>query len=436
MRSSDCYGRTMELRTTKALLAVACILAVALGAAAHAQPALDLFDEATYFLALQYGGFADPPPQACAPEIRQVLVARCEEHVDCPVELGVEAIEELIAGLDDPHTSYLPPQSFAGALRLLGAGDQPSVGFGLQVVPLETRPGLVVLRALSGSPGAAAGLRRGDILVALDDAPLGSGQQATERLRQTETGGESTRLTIERAPGQRFEVELEPRRVVVEPTLRVLEGGVGHLDIPSFFAAQEVGPSVHDLVRDARAAGVDALVIDLRDNPGGLLPESLVAAGAFTDEPRRTVRSRHDTTDWVFSEGRLRVETPRGQVFAQYEVAEPTRFEGALGVLVNRGTASAAEFLAHHLQEAGALVVGEPTFGVADTGTGFIGLSNGGGLQITTGKILHPNGEPYTARVDPDVRVEQDLEAPTWGEDAALGEVVERLLRGGTADMR
>ncbi len=427
MWTSELRARPRRRRTIQTLLTVVGLGAALLSAVGSAQPALDLFDEAAYFLALQYGGFAGSPPQALAPGIREDLAARCERRRDCPVDLGAAAIEDLIARLDDPHTAYLPPRTFADARRSFGTVETRGPGFGLQVAPLPERPGLVVLRAFGGGPADAAGLRRGDVLVACDGDPLPAGRSAIERLRLAEADGGAARLTIERASGPRFEVRVQPRTVAVEPALTLLDEGIGHLDIPSFFGSQAIGPSVHDRVRDALAAGVRALVIDVRANPGGLLPESLVAAGAFVDEARRTVHSPRDSSHWVFTDGRLRVETARGQVFPQYEVAEPVRFDGPVAVLVNDATASAAEFFAHDLKEAGALVVGGPTFGVADTGTSLIGLSNGGGLQITTGKILHPDGRPYRSHVEPDVHVEQDLERLARGEDVALRLAVEWL---------
>ncbi len=427
MRRSEGHRHSGGCGIARALLGLACVSQLALGAVSQAQPALDLFDEAVYDLSLQYGGFAEHPPQTLAPDLRAELVARCGAREDCPAELGVEAIERLIADLGDPHTAYLPPRTFAEAQRLLGPGGGRRPGFGLQVAAFDGRPGLVVLRALAGGPGAESGVRRGDVVVAIDGDPLGTGAPAVERLRQMETSGESVALTVERGPDVRFDVELVPGPVVVEPALTLLDDGIGYLDIPSFFAIQETGPAVHRRVREALAAGVRSLVIDLRHDPGGLLPESLVAAGAFVAEARRTVRTRRDATDWVFADGRLRVETSRGQTFTQYEVADPARFDGPLVLLVNGSTASAAEFFAHDLREAGALVVGEPTFGVADTGTGFIGLSNGGGLQITIGKILNRDGAPYPARVEPDMPVDDSLEALAKGEDRALQEAIERL---------
>lgn len=413
--------------TRSALLIVALMLVATFAATAQAQPALDLFDEATYFLSLQYGGFAQTPPQRLAERERIELVARCEAQGTCPVEFGVEAIEEVIRRLDDPHTAYVSPEAFADVQRLIGAEAPRSAGFGLQATPLETRPGLLVQRVLAGGPAEVAGFQRGDLIAALNGDPLPSGPEAHERLRQLEEEGVPVRVTVERAPDRRFSIEIEPAPHQVRPSLTMLDGAIGLIDIPSFFSIEHVGPAVHGLVRNAQQAGANAMIIDLRNNPGGLLPESLVAAGAFVDEPARSVRSRRDATDWVFRDGTLYVETSQGRTFAQYEVADPARFDGPVAVLIDETTASAAEFLALDLQNSGALVVGEPTFGVADTGTGFIGLSNGGGLQVTTGRIVEPNGKPSPAHVYPDVYVESDHDALLRGEDALLNAAVARL---------
>ena len=410
------------------LVALVVGLAVCLSGAGRADPALDLFDEAAYHLALQYGGFADPGPQELAETFRDELSRRCAELAGaCPESAAETAIAELVAALGDPHTAYLPPETFARWRMATAGGGSPRRGFGLQLASLDDDRGSLVLRAFPGGAAAGAGLRRGDVIVATDDGPLPPGEQGLLRIREAEARGGPVRVTIERAPDVRFDVTVEPAPFAPLPGATSLPHGVVLLDVPSFFAIGEVGAAVHDLVREAQRQGAAAIVVDVRDDPGGFLHESLTSAAAFVEAPGRRVRSRRGTDAWTVRDGVLVIETQEGQAFPQYALEAPVRFAGEVVVLVNGATASAAEFFALDLEDGGATIVGEATFGVANTGTSVLPLSNGGGLQVTTGRILRLDGSPYPPRVTPPVAVRDDREALARGRDAILERALEHL---------
>nr|MBA2667177.1 hypothetical protein [Trueperaceae bacterium] len=137
--------------------------------------------------------------------------------------------------------------------------------------------------------------------------------------------------------------------------------------------ALRVAPRVHALVAEATAAGATAIIVDVRDNPGGALTDC-----------------------------------------------------GPIAVVVNGASASCAEFLALDLQGRG-LVIGEQTAGVADSTTAFFALPNGAGLQVTTAMVQNADGSTYASSVMPDVPVDDDLMVLANGIDAPLQAALEAV---------
>lgn len=396
------------------------------GIAAAQSPGLDLFDEAAYHLTLQYGGFADPPPADLAPDLRAPLADACAAGREaCTTSDGADAVRDLIGALDDDHTAYLGADAFASLTRRLSGDGSDERGYGWL---LASDPGgaIVVDRAYVGGPARQAGLRRGDRPVALNGDPLPPGDAGRERLRRAAAEGSPARLTFRRDGAFQPTVTLETAPAEPLPTLDMLRGDVGWIQIPTFFVIDAIGSAVHDRVREARDADARALILDVRGNPGGFVHESLVAAGAFLPEPARRIEARQVTSVWRFRDGVLSIRSGDGPEFPQAEIEDPARFRGPVAVLIDGGSASSAEFFALDLRDhADAAVFGEPSVGVADTVTAFAGLSNGGGLQITTARVRTLDGDPYPSRVVPDRSVAA-ADAPL---PASADPVVQAALR-------
>ncbi|MEX2502552.1 MAG: S41 family peptidase [Trueperaceae bacterium] len=408
-------------------LALTLAASLTLGAATAESPALDLFDEAAYHLTLQYGGFADPPPADLAPDLRAALADACEAGAEaCTPSDGADAVRDLVDALDDGHTAYLDPDAFAALTRRLSGDGSSDRGFGWLLATDPDEGAMVVDRTFAGGPAREAGLRRGDRPVALNGDPVPSGEAGRESLRRAAAEGSPARLTFRRDGTFQPTVTLKAESAQPLPTLDLLPGDVGWIQIPTFFVIGAIGSAVHERVREASAAGARSLIVDVRGNPGGFVHESLVAAGAFLPEPSRRIEARQIDSVWRFRDGVLTIRSGDGPEFPQAEVEELARFRGPVAVLIDQRSASSAEFFALDLNDhADAVIVGETSVGVADTVTAFAGLSNGGGLQITTGRVRTVDGDPYPAHVVPDRTVDA-AEAPL---PAHADPVVQAALR-------
>jgi len=351
-----------------------------------------------------------PPDARDAPlevidQVRAELLAEYYRTIPASV-LGRPSVERILSGLRDPYTDYLAPDEYA-ALR-----DRTSRGYGgvgLKVRP--TRTGLIVKAALQG-PARAAGIRPGDRIVSIDGhrvrrLPF---DRSLELIKGRE--GTSVRLTVRRQREGTLSVIVK-RTEIQLPAVRagMIEAGgtkLAHVRVVSFraTAADSVERGAQRLIR----AGAQGIVLDLRDNPGGLLSQAVKTVSLFVDAGVVCItegvnRGRHT-----------------------YEVNGKSSLAGVpLVVLVDSGSASAAEVVAAALDDHGrALVVGQQTYGKA-TVQSVRELSNGAALKLTTAIFLTPTGENLTARgLRPDLQALDDTET---SRDEALERASTALLK-------
>ena len=430
-RSTNRIGGVRWYRAARRCTLMLACLAWALGAATAQSdaPALTLFDEVAQHLRLAYGGSAEIHPLQLLPAAREALAARCAGQVDCPEDVGIAAIEGVLAELGDAHTRLVAAEDLAALTRGAGDGGEPRV-VGLVVRAPPAGSGLVVLDVVPGSAAARAGLARGDRILALDGVPLAAA--AHERLAQLEAAvaGGSVRALVLRAGAPPRRVELVPGPVPGErrPSLTWLADGVGWLRIPSLLPAEAVVTDVHLLVAVATSIGADALIVDLRDNLGGTYDAVVAAAGAFQTTVGRLFVGPLVGFGLLCDDGLLRVVDPFGQPQAVDTLPIVARWRGELIVLVNAHTLSCAESLAWELQRhAGARVVGEATAGLADTAVQLLALSNGMGLVLSVARVYDVDGAAVPARVTPDVFVVDDPLRLAQGHDEPLEAALDLL---------
>lgn len=272
----------------------------------------------------------------------------------------------------DPHSVFLDPQQFE-QLRELERSTRK--GFGSVVSVLPGR--VIVLQALPGTPSARAGLAPGDEILAINGIALARLQmeELVELLmlsRQREA-----RLDVRRTGQTRLlEFVLTPEELQSPSVERafLLRPGVGYLRLSSFDA--QAGAQVRATIEKLGGERLEALVLDLRDNPGGLLPAALATAALFL-QPGQTLLSIR---------GRV-VEARQEKV---PETARPYQFP--LAVLINGKSASASEIVAGALQDhRRAIILGEPSFGKGLVESVYP-LSEGTGLALTTAYYYSPNG--------------------------------------------
>lgn len=310
-----------------------------------------------------------------------------------PDRLGRGAIEGLIAALGDAHTSYIDPEDY----RTERSGISGSYeGIGASV---ELREGIITIVApLSGSPADQAGIRARDRIVAVNGEST-QGMSLTEAVSKIK-GPKGSKVTLAVLhDGDTRPVTLEITRGEIRTTTVsavTLPGNISHIQIRQF--AQRTGNEMQDALRQARNANAAGIVLDLRNNPGGLLDQTVEVTSQFLDGgiAGYQVNRNGDRTE-------LRLRN-RGETTSTPMV-----------VLVNGGSASGSELLAGALQDRGrAVVIGTKTFGKGSVNH-LRELSDGSALYVTIGRWLTPNGRQIEGQgLAPDVEVrvtEEDIRA-------------------------
>jgi carboxyl-terminal processing protease len=293
-----------------------------------------------------------------------------QKALERPIQTSADAydaIDWMLAPIGDPYTRLLRPADFTA----LKASTQGSVsGVGLQLGIRQDDTAVVVIAPLEGSPAAEAGIVSGTELLRVDGTPTEElGLESTAaRLRGAE--GTAVLLEIKTPEGRTQEVELRRRQVNLLPVRSRLierEGHrLGYLRITQF--AEPVPQQVAAALQDLQEQGIEALVLDLRNNSGGLVSAGLDGA------PIVETRNREGFSDPQ--------QANRGRLYA-----------GPMLTLVNGGTASASEILAGALQDdERSQLLGSRTFGKGLIQT-LIGLGgDGSGLAVTVARYVTPNG--------------------------------------------
>ena len=286
-------------------------------------------------------------------------------------QLVNKGLAGMVASLDDPYSHYYDPSDYQGFLD----EDNPHLsGIGVDVLG-ESR-GLQIQEVFPGSPAAAAGLEPGDVIIAVGATSLASRPPTFGS--SLIKGRAGTRVTVTILRGHRKLTRTLVREDIVVPvasgTIETYHGvKLGVLTLTQF--VEGAGAELRTQVEDVLHQGARGLVLDLRDNPGGLLNEAVNVASIFI--PDGTI---------VSTAGRAQ---PR-QVYVAKGGAIPTSIP--MVVLVDRGTASAAEIVTGALQDRGrALVVGTHTYGKG-VFQEIEPLPNGGALDFTVGEYFTPSG--------------------------------------------
>ncbi|PZA06701.1 MULTISPECIES: S41 family peptidase [unclassified Meiothermus] len=405
-----------------ALRAMALALALA-SVWAWASPAQELLNRAADLLAHNYAGPSTKDPTALAQKYLGKLNEACAPQGEtCAVEVALPLLREMMSELGDPHSRLWLPEEYAG-LGLVPGDRQARRGLGIRHTVVPELVGLIVLEVEDGSPAKAAGLRRGDRIVRVNGQELsGSADERRAVLAKAVADGGEIDLAVARAPfGALISLRITPGILATPlPEMYWLEEGIAWLRIPNF-RAERTAQEVHRLVREAQDKGAWGLVLDLRNNGGGSLFQVILTAGAFVEEPGRRYERRDLLADTVVYRGGTLLRRDGGGERPLLSLPAPARWRGPMVVLVNKASASGAEFCALDLQSAGIPVIGEETAGVGDTVTNFFLLRQGGpALQITTFIARRLDGGAYPSRVTPDKAVADDAKALAEGHDVPL----------------
>jgi carboxyl-terminal processing protease len=305
------------------------------------------------------------------------------------------AIKGMVATLD-PHTAFMPPEIFKD-MKVDTSGEFGGLGIELtsrvQLKNGARSESLVVVAPIDDTPAARAGVAAGDVILKIDGEPTGDMDLVTAVSRMRGPAGSKVVLTILR------DGFAEPRDLVlVRDHIRIVsvEGrlydGYGYVKIKNFQDSTDryLKKALDDL-RKQNGAELKGLVLDLRNNPGGLLDQAVKVSDRFLPGGLTIVTTK--------GRGGRHVEEEK----SHDRDTEPTY---PLIVLVNGGSASASEIVAGALQDHGrGVIMGQPTFGKGSVQT-LIELEDGSGLKLTIARYYTPKGRSIQEKgIEPDVLV-------------------------------
>ncbi|WP_413175569.1 carboxyl-terminal processing protease CtpA [Anabaena azotica] len=283
------------------------------------------------------------------------------------------AIQKMLKSLDDPFTRFLDPEQYR-SLQVNTSGEL--TGVGLQIALNAQTGGLEVITPIEGSPAEKAGLRPRDRILKIEGLSTENLTLDEAATRMRGPVGSVVTLLIAREGDQDKEVILVRDRIELNPVvadLRLSPAGkpIGYLRLTQFNAnaAMELAHAINSLEKK----GAVAYILDLRNNPGGLLQAGIEIARQWLDS------------------GTIVYTVNRQGIQGNFEAFGPALTQDPLVILVNQGTASASEILAGALQDnKRAQLVGETTFGKGLIQSLFE-LSDGSGLAVTIAKYETPN---------------------------------------------
>ena len=325
---------------------------------------------------LAFGGRASSSGQRHGVEsdFREALGVVAENYVDTvDYEKASEAAIQGMLWSLDPHSNFFTKEQYQRLMQ-----DQESRFTGIGVSILRHRDGVYVQYPLPNTPAARAGLRFGDRIVEVDgkDAREWTTPQVSKQVRGPE--GERVTIKVERAGSEAPLYFTIARASVPQPSIRnvfMVRPGVGYIGLTGGFT-QTSGDELAAAITSLRQQGMRQIVLDLRNNPGGLLGEAIEVSSRFLPRGHSVVSVR----------GRDESEV------REYKNVSVDPVEDPLVVLINRNSASASEIVAGAVQDHGrGLVVGETSFGKGLVQRVFQ-LPYGAGLTLTTAKYYTPYG--------------------------------------------
>ena len=315
---------------------------------------------------------------------QRVKTSYVEEKSD--KELIASAINGLLTSLD-PHSSFLPEENYE-KMQIETSGKFGGLG-----VEITTENGLVkVVSPIDDTPAFNAGLQSGDFIIGADEEslvglPL---NEAVEKLRGPI--GSKILITIQRGQDEPFDVSIIRDEIKIRSVRSEVFNDVGYIRISKF--TQQTNPGLIQAVKDldeASEKGIKGYVLDLRNNPGGLLSQSIKVSDAFLEQG-----------EIVSTRGRS-----NSDISHAYARAGDIINGKPLVVLINSGSASASEIVAGALKDhKRAIIMGKRSFGKGSVQS-VIAMPGHGAIRLTTARYYTPSGVSIQSKgITPDIEVE------------------------------
>ncbi len=328
------------------------------------------------------------------------------DYVEKPddAKLIESAINGMLTSLD-PHSSYMDQKSFRD-MQVQTRGEFGGLG-----IEVTMEDGLIkVVTPIDDTPAARAGLLANDVISHIDGEQIQglTLNQAVDKMR----GAPNTKVkltVIRKERKEPFDVTLTRETIKIKPVRFRVEGDIGYVRITQFTEQtfENLKTAIDSLSKDIGKDKLKGFVIDLRNDPGGLLDQAIMVSDAFLDRGEIVSTRPRDPN---------RVE--------RYNAKKGDLTNGKpLVVLINGGSASASEIVAGALQDhKRATVLGTRSFGKGSVQTIFP-LGGNGGIRLTTARYFTPSGRSIQAQgIVPDIEVKQDIPDEFKGKDETKGE--------------
>jgi len=314
-----------------------------------------------------------------------------------------DAIRGMLSGLD-PHSSYLDQEQY-NELKVGTTGQFGGLG-----IEVGMENGFVkVISPIDDTPAQKAGIKAGDLIIRLDDKPVkGMSLNDAVKSMRGEPGSPIVLTIVREGVEQPLKIKIVRDIIKVKSVKsRTLEEGYGYVRITSF--QSKTGDNMVEAINELRKSGdLKGLVLDLRNNPGGVLNAAVAVSDAFIDSGLVVY------TDGRIEDSKMKFNATPGDILKGAPIV----------VLINAGSASASEIVAGALQDhKRAIIMGEKTFGKGSVQT-ILPTSNGGAVKLTTARYYTPSGRSIQAEgISPDVPISKvKLEAAAQSEFGPIKE--------------
>ena len=300
-------------------------------------------------------------------------------------------IRGYMESLDDPYSVYYTAEEYASFME---DTEGEYVGVGIQVSQDVDTKVITITKVFDG-PAQEAGIEANDVITEVngEDITAQDIDTVVDKIRGEE--GTEVTITVYRSSDAKDHEYTMPRQKVENPTVEyeMLDNNIGYIQISSFY--EVTGDQYIAAVEDLNSQGMEGLIVDLRDNGGGLLDIAV------------------DMLDYMLPEGKIvYTEDKDGNVTSEYTSDEEHQFTKPLVLLVNGYSASASEIFSGAIKDYGiGTLVGETTYGKGIVQRMFP-LDDGSAIKLTIAKYFTPNGNDiHKVGIEPDVEVELDVEA-------------------------
>lgn len=319
--------------------------------------------------------------------VRDTLIEKYDGEIDDD-ELLEGAIKGMTNALNDPYTVFMNNDEFE---KLMKQTSGSMTGIGVNVTSLDNK--IVIISPIKDSPAEKAGIENNDVIEKINDVAY-TGDQLNDAINVISNSvGTDIKLTISREGSEPFDVNVTPQEVklsVIEGEM--LDSSMGYIRIKSFMN-ENTSEDFKNMIEQLEGQGMKGLIVDLRENPGGLLTEAVGVASQFIPKDKIITYTidKYDNKNESLSVGGVAEGMP-------------------LVVLVNEDSASASEVVTGALRDYNvATIVGNTTFGKGIVQQS-IRFNNGiGGLKVTISKYYTPNGENiHKIGIVPDIEVSTD----------------------------